>query len=291
MVSARQIQQNVVVEGRPVLTAARAASWLGHCLLKRPAVVRIGRDGPSMRLAPRLRAYGSTSLYMKRLEYEPELALLARLVRPGDIIVDVGANFGVYSLVLASRLGGRGRVYAFEPGEAALAQLRDNCRRNPKLPVEIFPVALSHAEGDVELFHVGGAPTTFSLGSGGTQEAETVHVTTLDSWAEQSQLAGWDILKIDVEGHEPSVFRGGACSLAMFKPLVMFEVSNGALARNEFLPSEPLKLLTGLGFDIFRNNAGRLDRIEASEEGNLFAVHPQSRWPDRLRASGAFRFQ
>src|SRR5215211_3373977 len=141
------LRQNVILEGRPLLTAARAALWIGHCALRIPATVTIGQHGPRMRLTPRIRHYGSTTLFMRRERYEPTLHALVELAAPGDTVFDIGANYGVYSLTLAQKVGSDGQVCAFEPGEEALAQLRRNVELNPQLNIEIVPAALSDREG------------------------------------------------------------------------------------------------------------------------------------------------
>lgn len=269
------LRQNVIIEGKPALTAWRAAQWLTHCLARRPAVVSLYPAGPEMLLEPHLRRYGSTSLFMKRLAYEPTLSFLADLVRPGDVVLDVGANFGVYSLVLSARAGTGGRCYAFEPGEDALLQLRRNLARNSRLPIEVVPVALSDREGAAPLFHTGG-PTTFSLAGKGGEAEEGVSVTTLDAWARSNSIPSAAVMKVDVEGHETEVFLGGRDFLDAARPLIMFEISGSALARGGRGLSASFDALRAMGFAMHRYAAGQLSRVDAAEEGNLFAIHPES---------------
>lgn len=221
---------------------------------------------------------------MKRLEYEPELGFLAGLVAPGDTIVDIGANFGVYSLVMAQRAGVSGNVHAFEPGRASLEHLRENCQLNPSLNVEVIPVALSEHAGHLSLFHIGGGPATFSLGGAADDVAEQVQVTTLDAWARDEGLRKLDVLKIDVEGHEPKVFMGGAETLSALKPLVMFEVSASALARNGSKPDQSFNQLVKLGYGVHHLDEGQLKQLASAVDGNLFAIHPESSWSERLIA-------
>jgi FkbM family methyltransferase len=232
-----------------------------------------------MRLTPRLRHYGSTAVFMRRDEYEPTLRFLAALVEHGDTVYDIGANFGVYSLVLAQRAG---RVVAFEPGREAVAQLRRNVSLNPALNVEVVPVALSDRAGGGALVHIGG-PATYSLS--GTGSSETVDLVTLDGWADASGVMP-DLIKIDVEGHEPAVFAGGRGTLERARPLVMFEVSFAALARGGYEADASWLPLASLGYELFRLADGRLRPAGRVQEDNLFAVHPGSAWPERLSRLG-----
>src|ERR1700751_5703925 len=74
--------------------------------------------------------FAQTHLYWTN-EYEPwDLFHLSKWVHPGSVILDVGANFGYYSLKLASALMGEGRVFAFEPSSASFSRLEQNIRLN-----------------------------------------------------------------------------------------------------------------------------------------------------------------
>ena len=69
-------------------------------------------------------------------------------MRPGDVVYDIGANVGVFSLIAAANLGGDGTVVAFEPGFATFARLCENIRLNNFTRVIIpVPVPLSHQSG------------------------------------------------------------------------------------------------------------------------------------------------
>jgi FkbM family methyltransferase len=280
-----RLRQNVMLDGRPVRTLARGVLWLAHCVGRVPATVAIEEGGPYMRLEPYLRNFGSTSIFMKRSGYEPELLLLSGLINRGDVVIDIGANFGIYSLMAAKRTGAVGKVYSFEPGAEALRQLERNCALNPGLKIHIVPIGLSDANGTRRLFHIGG-PTTFSVGGSDTTISEAVQLVTLDSWVASIQLKQIDLIKVDVEGHEPQVFRGGTQSLASFKPLILFEVSASALQRNGSSVGAAYEALTNIGYEMFRLEGQRLVAIGRAEEGNFFAVHKESQWPQRLYTRG-----
>jgi FkbM family methyltransferase len=227
-----------------------------------------------MRLQPRLSAYGSTSLFMKRIDYEPELSFIRRYAFPGATVLDIGANFGAYTLVLADVVGGEGRVHAFEPGGEALAQLRYNVEvLNPTLQVSVWPFALSDRSGQVSLYHVGGALTTFSLGGEDGDGSELVETLTLDSWFESNPSFAVDLIKIDIEGHELRALQGGVHMLARFRPTVMFEVSTPAMARSGVAGNEIFSFFTELGYEVFALDRGSLRKLAGVIDGNLFAIH------------------
>jgi FkbM family methyltransferase len=146
---------------------------------------------------------------------------LWRLIEPGDVAVDVGANLGYTASLMARRAGPGGRVLAFEPHPEVVRRLQQNvaawATRRDVAPVEIAAVALAAHAGRAHLDCGAGFASnqgTARLVAGGGPLA--VAVTTLDA-----VLAGLlpppapvRVVKIDVEGGEPEVLAGAAGALA-----------------------------------------------------------------------------
>ena len=102
----------------PVLTLWRLATWLAfHVLPKWPAVIKVnvGDKSFKLELVPILRRYGSSGIYILRSKYEPLLEYCDRLVTEGAVVMDCGANQGIYACAFGALVGPRGQVYAFEP--------------------------------------------------------------------------------------------------------------------------------------------------------------------------------
>lgn len=138
---------------------------------------------------------------------DPEFALLERFVQPGMVGVDVGANVGCYTLVLASLVGKTGKVIAFEPAPENVALLRDNVQRNRLRNVQIEAQALSDRKGTalLELSPASGEHRLVSSVHG--SRTIKVPVTTLDD-ALESLGYRVDVVKVDVQGAEFAVLRG-----------------------------------------------------------------------------------
>lgn len=238
---------------------------------RRPAHIRLGRGGPRMRLEPKLMTSGSTSLFMKRELYEPELLLAASIVRSGDVVLDIGASFGVFSLVLAAAAG-PGEVHSFEPGEESSRRLRHNAALNPQLNITVNTLALSDHRGTATLHAIAGALTTYSLGDDGVSRGEAVEVCTLDAWARERDLSKLAFIKIDVEGHEPAVLRGGLETLRQHQPIILFENSASALERNGYEIDSTVELLADLGYTFFDGSSGALAPSETLDDGNYVAA-------------------
>jgi FkbM family methyltransferase len=149
-----------------------------------------------------------------------ELALMRRLLRGGDM-VDVGAYVGLYALAAAPRAG---RVLAFEPNAAARARLERNVTLNGAANVVVDGRALSDSAGARKLW-VGGDTAWSTLREGWLAGSEPVEVeaTTLDSEVDRLGLEP-AFVKVDVEGHEVDVLRGGAATIAAKRPVVLCEV-------------------------------------------------------------------
>ena len=157
--------------------------------------------------------------------WEPQTtAVYRRLVRPGDTVVEVGANVGYFTLLAAAAAGPRGSVHAFEPDPELFALLRDNVEINGyDGRVRLWPCALADAPGRARFFatqrHRGNGSLVERLDQLGDASAETraidVDVATLDA----CDVGVPDVLKIDAEGAEARVFRGARATLAAARDL------------------------------------------------------------------------
>ncbi len=142
--------------------------------------------------------------------YEPEVwgKMMAK-VRPGDVIADVGAFVGLYTIAFANRVGSRGTVVAFEPDPANWALLQAqatlNCVSNR---VQLVRAAVGSRDGSVP-FSVFRSCESHIVGSG-EQPQRLVDCVCLDSIFQKGKI---DILKIDVEGHEEEVLKGATLVL------------------------------------------------------------------------------
>jgi FkbM family methyltransferase len=207
---------------RPFRTTGRGFLWLLHVLARREARVKFPLFGVTMIVPPRLRMAGATNLYVSRDFYDPELRWAAGMLSEGMVVVDGGANIGVYATVAAKMVGVTGRVLAFEPGEQSFAYLARNAEMSEFHNLSVFRLALSDKVEERKLFHIDAAPNSYSLAERGS-EFELVQTTTLDRIAEEEGLSRLDLIKLDVEGAEELVLRGARRVLEEFAPVVLFE--------------------------------------------------------------------
>ncbi len=174
---------------------------------------------------------------------EPELDLLALLIRPGERALDVGANYGTYAFTLA-RLGAR--VDLFEPNPAIARVLAAWARH--QRAVSVHAVALSDRSGTAELVIPADAAGTehdssASIVPGFAAKGRRVSVpmAPLDSLG----ITDAALIKIDVEGHEAAVLAGARATIAASLPALIVEIEQRHIARPI---AEALGEITAMGY-------------------------------------------
>ncbi|MBM5816012.1 MAG: FkbM family methyltransferase [Cyanobacteria bacterium K_Offshore_surface_m2_239] len=222
--------------------------------------------------------------------FEDELNLLRHLVQPGQRVIDIGANHGVYALSLARRVGPTGAVWAFEPASDTARHLAASIAANETPWLRLQRQALSDHEGTAWL-RTPGQSELNSLAPGGSSASpppdvpgEAVPVTTLDACLDAFGWADVDLVKIDAEGEEMRILEGGRRFFRETSPLVMFEIKEGTR-----LHLELVERFQALGYRCFRLVPGLPalvpQALSAGVDGyllNLFAAKP-----DRVAALAA----
>jgi len=172
--------------------------------------------------------------------YEAELrALMRRYLAPGGVAMDVGANVGWHTLLMAQLVGPGGRILAVEANPSVRERLAEHLQANRVTNVTIVPSALGNQVGVLRFL----APPVDSMGAGdghvaGEKDKDSRHiveaeVTTLDVVVEREGLRRLDFVKIDVEGFEWPVLQGASATLAKFRPIVCFEFDAVYTGRGE----------------------------------------------------------
>lgn len=180
--------------------------------------------------------------------FEDEIKLLRRLLKPGEKVIDIGANYGVYTLSMARTVGPSGVVWAFEPASSTMALLAESVAANAFSQVVLEGSALSSHSGSAQLSLSDQSEMNALVRSDDlAARTETVPLVTLD---ECMQKYGWrDIafMKIDAEGEEANILKGGRRFFAELSPLIQYEVKAG----NE-MHLELITAFEDLGYDSYR---------------------------------------
>ena len=203
-------------------------------------------DGSTVTVPASL-TYLSTYVLLEQEDwFEKELPFVRSFLQPGMRAVDIGANYGVYSVGIGKAVGPTGRVWAFEPSSGTLAFLRHTLAANAMTQVVVDDCALSDRPGRGRL-SVHTNSELNSLGHGAAASGEEVRVDTLDGAASRQGIEGIDFVKLDAEGEEARIVAGSREFFRIEDPLVMFELKHGSIVNTELLAS-----FRAAGYRLFR---------------------------------------
>jgi FkbM family methyltransferase len=193
-------------------------------------VLRGNGRGLRIRFGP-----GSLIRLVASAEVEVEETFM-RLVRPGDVVYDVGANIGWYSMLAARQVGPTGRVIAFEPFLINAAYVRENAISNRLDNVMVIPAGVSDHDGWATFLDKGSLEGRLSESHSRAQAerwatqdqrvkgSAVVPVLSLDKWIAANDQPPPNLLKIDVEGAEAGVLNGMTETLRTAKPTLIIEL-------------------------------------------------------------------
>jgi FkbM family methyltransferase len=195
-------------------------------------------------------------------DYEPYSAhVMQALLRPGDCMLDVGANVGFFSLLAAKCVGAGGRVIAFEPAPETRARLQRNVALNlatsvasdTDWPIEVRAEAITDQWGDREFFtgprQHSGIASLRSLGADADQAIQ-VPGTTLDRALPDGTPV--HLVKIDIEGAEAEALRGMERILQECHPHLLLEVSADYLCEMGDSAAGLFAFLEDFGYQAYR---------------------------------------
>jgi len=165
-----------------------------------------------------------------RQYYEPLLEHLGRLVKPGDIVFDCGANQGIYTCAFGALVGPEGRVEGFEPQEYAVELALRNINLNRFAHVRINRFAVSSKIGKRFLDTSRGAVAASIVKNFGGSKGEMVSVTTLDTFAKEHSISRVDLIKMDIEGAEFEALLGAQHVINAYRPVIVLEAADGDAA-------------------------------------------------------------
>lgn len=214
-----------------------------------------------------------------------ELEFVRKTLVDGDVFFDVGANIGMYSLTASHLVGVSGRVHAFEPLDNAFDILQMNLQLNHSSNVSANCVAVSDIAGVAEL-QVNQESALTSIGKtnrGKVVQTKTVPLVTLDEYADETNIQQLDFLKIDVEGYEGHVLRGGEGLIRRSKDLIILcELSEKNYQPLNLSVNEVLEWIRARGYEIWEVfEDGRPIMLLAERRvhygiNNFIFVHPGS---------------
>lgn len=255
--------------------------------------VRLTADGVTVRS----RAHGismyidavdlHTTAYalLNRGRYErAETDFLKSVFHDGDIFIDVGANRGWFSLILAEQSPG-GRVFAFEPIPSTFQGLKDNVELNDLKNIEPICMGMFDRADELNFLFAKDASGATSLKLAGQSRGHaklqeiTCPTTTLDAFCTSRNLIP-SLIKVDIEGAELMVAQGGREILA-HTPILLMELLRKWAREFDYHPNDVFALLEAYGYEAWvfsLENPGKLERCyrmtEETVQTNFIFLHP-----------------
>lgn len=202
----------------------------GRALFGRPPVTTVRRGG--LRWVLDLQEVVDFSIWLVGAFEAGTVRAYRRLLRPGQTVLDIGANVGAHTLHFAQTVGPAGKVYAFEPTDYAFAKLNANAAANPELSSRISARQVMLAEADADAvkplyssWPLDDTPDVNTMHGGRLMSADNARATSLDAFLDAAGVDHVDFIKIDVDGFECGVLRGAQRTLARMRPVIVMELS------------------------------------------------------------------
>ncbi len=215
--------------------------------------------------------------------------IVRRLVKPGDVALDIGANVGLVTLMLARQVGQAGRVHAFEPNPTAASFLRQSLLKNDLRQVTLHECGLGSEARTMTLSvpaSNAGAASFVRMHGGGGYVNVAVH--TLDSIVARERIERIDFIKMDVEGFETDVMLGARNVLRELRPgAILFELNEPGVDPHGAAIVDLLRQMDYGLFSLprcwFRVRLDRFEPVDRSPASNDFLAVPRKTYEATAR--------
>ncbi len=258
---------------------------------RRQQIVKLARG---MRINCKLWDEVQNAIWWNGANYErKESKFIRRYLKPGMVFFDVGSNVGYYTLLAAPIVGQHGKVHAFEPVSEQHADLRANLERNQLQNVVPERLIVTDRTGTMEI-NLGSednaGTASVNLVYRADHPTERVDCTTLDGYLRERGVKQLDVLKIDVEGHEPHVLRGMTETLRTLRPLLLVEVRGEMLEEVGSSREELFAQIAAHSYVPYALTRGGWPRPMAiPADGNLIVFSPDAKLHEKHRPFAKLR--
>jgi FkbM family methyltransferase len=213
-------------------------------------------------------------------EYEKkECHFILSLIETDDVVLDIGANHGWYSLNIAKKFPNT-KIYAFEPVKKVLDIMAENVRVNNLNNINIFNIGIGN-ENSIREFNynkdMSGATSMVNILDRNDVEKINCDVRTLDSFIIEHKIDKVDFIKCDIEGAELFALQGACNILEKYRPKLFIEMLRKWSARFNYHPNDIICFMAGLGYKCFELSNGYLsclgEMTDDTKGTNFFFLH------------------
>jgi FkbM family methyltransferase len=198
---------------------------------------------------------------------DPVYTSVLETIQNAKTILDIGANIGTTSLYFAS-LNAKANIISFEPHPDTFKRAEENIKLNSFRNIELLNIGLGEQKAELKLYEVNENNPGMNriLAEETNLPYKIIQVDLLDKIMEEKSIPPVDFIKIDVEGFEYSVLKGGVNTLKN-KPVLFIELDDNNLRENNSTAEELIKLLYAIGYTRFY----RADSLEVVSSATNFS--------------------
>ncbi len=220
-----------------------------------------------------------------KLSDDKDLSVLPEIVSSGQTVLDIGANFGLYTRFLSDAIGEKGQIYAFEPTEDMFEVLQNNVKVCGLKNTTCIKAALSDKSGNAQIHipkYEDGTLNYYEASlvpvSGDSESTnENIPMTTIDEFCEQQKVSPLHFIKCDVEGHEIEVLTGASAVLQRDQPIILLEI-------NEYFDDNArgtavVNFIKSIGYEIYVYEYGEIHPWKKGYYGVNYILYPSEKSP------------
>lgn len=199
-------------------------------------------------------------------------------INKGDVIFDIGANIGVFSLLGSKLVGEKGFIHAFEPSLNTYKALHKNVELNNISNIIPNRLALSNSVGTISLVSGISKTNTYEYKdafnyidlNSNNEDGEKVKMTTLDNYIEENNIGRVGLIKIDIEGAELLCFKGAEKLLSKEdKPVIIMECAERYCKRFDYKTIDLLLFLHEKGYELEQYESEQWIAIPSNKINNI----------------------
>lgn len=193
-------------------------------------------------------------------EWEPDITRqMIDRIKPGDIVIDIGANVGYYTLLAAKMVGPKGKVYAVEASPKTLKKLRTNIKCNDFKNIEILPYGAWNCNTEktfyCNILNLGvSSIAQLQPVQNGYYEAETIEMRRIEELIPKDEYSAVSLIKMDVEGSEFYALEGLSSILSQKNISVFLEYNPMLLEKLDIAGIDLFQLLKKYEFTLYSLN-------------------------------------
>jgi FkbM family methyltransferase len=214
--------------------------------------------------------------------YRPRVSeLLNRMLKPGDVAFDIGANIGMHSVIMANRVGPTGRVVSFEPDPHPHARLRANLALNGLDFVDTRRAALSNKSGKTTFYLHDDSIGNYANASlhaenvGKSTRTVEVDLYSLDDFIAQNPVPRLDVIKLLAQGEEWNVLQGALRTIERCRPSIFFLYEPSYWQRQGRQLMDAVTFFKGYGYTTYAIEFGPRRAVTGEiDMGQVFLATP-----------------